>query len=53
MKRSATRACTVGTRLGSRKLSQPGAHTEDAGLQEYRTAGETGCGGDTPRDRGT
>ncbi|CAI9582057.1 unnamed protein product, partial [Staurois parvus] len=31
MKRSSTRTCTVGTWLWSRKLSQPGAHTEDAG----------------------
>ncbi|CAI9584538.1 unnamed protein product, partial [Staurois parvus] len=50
MKRSATRACAVRTRLRSQKLSQPSAHNEDASLLEYRTASETD---DTPRDRGT
>ncbi|CAI9547318.1 unnamed protein product, partial [Staurois parvus] len=46
MKRSASRACAVGTRMRSRKLSQPGAHTEDASLLEYRTPVKR-------RDRGT
>ncbi|CAI9538703.1 unnamed protein product, partial [Staurois parvus] len=47
MKRSATHAhflLDCGYPAVKPQAAHAGAHTEDAGLLEYRTAGETGCG---------